>query len=382
MVALGRRPCAHISSPLVARQFSNRGLLSSKLSVLKPIPQARLSVVFRRKAVWAGSLQHLRPKPVWAGSLQHLSSLPGGDERPRRGMFSRVLGAGAVVSMLFGKVKYVLLALKLTKMAPLLSMVASSAAYSLVYGPMYGCGMVGLILFHECGHAIAMNHYGVPFSPMVFVPFMGAAIQVEKHPRSATEEVVIALAGPVVGSAAAVACAGAGHAVDSQLLMALGDWGLMINLFNLLPIGSLDGGRVADALSPALPPLGLLGGCGLVYYGVVANPIFYLILIMGGLQVGSRVLGIDEPKPWKRLHGPKMWIAASAYAGLVASLIVAMGLNNYGRKSPNQLRAERDLGVTDTIPADSHQTMCYDDYFATFDDNSSKTKDDPPTWWA
>ena len=35
----------------------------------------------------------------------------------------------------------------------------------------------------------------------------------------------------------------------------------MINLFNLLPIGSMDGGRVAETLSPWLPAGGLvLGG--------------------------------------------------------------------------------------------------------------------------
>jgi hypothetical protein len=70
--------------------------------------------------------------------------------------------------------KYVLVALKLTKMAPLASMVITSGTYALFFGWPYAIGMVGLIFFHECGHAVVMHRYNVPFSPMVFVPFMGA----------------------------------------------------------------------------------------------------------------------------------------------------------------------------------------------------------------
>jgi hypothetical protein len=65
------------------------------------------------------------------------------------------LGIGA--SLLFGKTKYVFAALKLTKAAPLASMVLSSFAYSFFYGWPYAIGMVGLIFCHECGHAVVMH---------------------------------------------------------------------------------------------------------------------------------------------------------------------------------------------------------------------------------
>jgi Zn-dependent protease len=80
-----------------------------------------------------------------------------------------------------------------------------------------------------------MRYYGVPFSPMVFIPFMGAMIQMKDSPKGAFQQSVIALAGPYFGTAAAVGCAVMGHAADSQLLMALADWGFLINLFNCLP---------------------------------------------------------------------------------------------------------------------------------------------------
>ena len=226
--------------------------------------------------------------------------------------------------------------------------------------------MVGLIFVHECGHILAMRRYGVPFSPMVFVPFVGAMVAVEKFPTSALHGANIALAGPYLGGAAAAATAYAGHAVDSQLLMALGDFGLMVNLFNLLPIGQLDGGRVADALHPALPALGLLGGAGLAATGAVANPIFYLILLGGAWQVGSRLLGYsDLPPAYKRLRGGPMVAVAAAYAALAAALIAGMGLNNVGRKSPRQLEAESRGEVYDRPPGVADGDA-YDDYFAEF----------------
>ena len=80
-----------------------------------------------------------------------------------------MLGAASV---LFGKTKYVLAALKLTKLASLGSMAVTVGTYSMFFGFPYAVGMVGLIAVHEAGHAIAMHQRGIPFSPMVFVPFM------------------------------------------------------------------------------------------------------------------------------------------------------------------------------------------------------------------
>ena len=58
-------------------------------------------------------------------------------------------GTGALV--LFGKTKYILTALKLTKLAPLASMVFTVGTYSLFFGLPYATGIVGLILIHEIG---------------------------------------------------------------------------------------------------------------------------------------------------------------------------------------------------------------------------------------
>ena len=119
-------------------------------------------------------------------------------------------------SFLFGKAKYLFVALKLTKFTPFISMVISAGAYSMFFGWPYACGMVGLIFVHELGHAFAMKFYKVPFSPMVFIPFMGAAIAMQHTPKNAFDEGIIALAGPVLGSVGAVSLSLAAPHIDTH----------------------------------------------------------------------------------------------------------------------------------------------------------------------
>jgi Zn-dependent protease len=108
---------------------------------------------------------------------------------------------------------------------------------------------------------------------------------VPQLPRDAWEDAVIAAGGPVLGSLGAGVVALGAAATDSQLLYALADFGFMINLFNMMPIGSMDGGRIAGALSPYASLAGIGMGGFLAYQGVVQNPLFYLILLAGGYDV-------------------------------------------------------------------------------------------------
>jgi len=258
------------------------------------------------------------------------------------GMFASVIAAG---SLLFGKTKYILGALKLTKAVPLVSMVVSSASYSLFFGWPYAIGMVGQILLHECGHAIVMRHYGVPFSPMVFVPFMGAVISRKKDPESAFEDAMIAFGGPVLGSAFAGTISMVAMTTDSQLLYALADWGYMVNLFNLLPIGSLDGGKIGDAISPYIGVGGLLAGGSLIYNGYVQNPIFYLIMLGGTYSTVARLFGRNGHSHSKNYYSiglKKQTSLAAGYVGLVLGLVYLMEENNKYRKTPKRLEYEQE----------------------------------------
>ena len=251
-----------------------------------------------------------------------------------------MIGAAGV---LFGKTKYLFAALKLTKLASLGSMVLTIGTYSMFFGWPYAIGMVGLVLVHEVGHLLVMQHRGIPFSPVVFVPFVGAAVAMNRQPRNAWEDALVGLGGPVLGSLGAGAVAMGAQATDSQLLYALADFGYMINLFNLLPLGSMDGGRIAGALSPYAGVVGLGLGGAMAFTGAVGNPIFYLILLSGGYETFQRFYNPQVPPHYYRITQQQRLALSSGYFGLIAALIVAMDANSRSRKPPEQLMRETEL---------------------------------------
>jgi len=292
--------------------------------------------------------QTCHPLRLHLGSVSHLTSwqnTPPGRGKPPRNRITAGIGAiGTGLVLLAGKGKYLLGALKLTKFASLGSMLLTVGTYSMFFGLPYAAGMVGLILVHETGHALVMHHYGIPFSPMVFVPFMGASVMMKRLPRDAHQEAMIAFGGPVMGSLGAAGVAMAGAANDSQLLYALADFGYMINLFNLLPIGMMDGGRICGALSPYIGVGGLGLGGFLAYEGIVTNPIFYLILLAGGYETFMKFYNPSSvPLNYYRITTVQRMGIAGGYFGLIAAIMAGMSLNAQSKKSPEQLKKEKEL---------------------------------------
>ena len=226
-------------------------------------------------------------------------------------------------------------------------MLVTVGTYSMFYGLPFAAGMVGLILVHESGHALVMRKLGIPFSPMVFVPFIGAAVQMKRLPRDAYDEALVAFGGPVLGSVGACAVGAAGLALDSNLLIALAAFGFMINLFNLLPIGMMDGGRICGALSRWSGVAGLGIGGGLIYAGAISNPIFYLVMLAGGWDTFQKFYNPAGhlPKNYYAITAGQRATITAGYFGLVAALIGAMSVSSSLKKSPEELVRERRLGV-------------------------------------
>lgn len=250
------------------------------------------------------------------------------------------IGTSALV--LASKGKYLLGALKLTKFASLGSMLVTVGTYSMFFGLPYAAGMVGLIAVHEAGHAGVMLYRGIPFSPMVFVPFVGATVAMKRRPGDAWEDALVALGGPVAGSLGAVGVAVGASATDSQLLYALADFGYMINLFNLLPLGMMDGGRIAGALSPYAGVVGIGIGGTMAYQGMIHNPIFYLILLAGGWETFQRFYNPTAVPPhYYNISTAQRTILTGSYFGLIVALMGAMALNNHSRKPPEVLEKEK-----------------------------------------
>jgi Zn-dependent protease len=137
------------------------------------------------------------------------------------------------------------------------TMLLSLFAYALIYGWRYAAGFVLLILVHEMGHYVAARQRGLEVGAPTFIPFVGAWVAMKQIPHDAETEAFVGIAGPVAGTAAAVACYYAARFWDAPLLLALAYAGCMINLFNLLPLSPLDGGRITAVLTPRLWVAGL-----------------------------------------------------------------------------------------------------------------------------
>jgi Zn-dependent protease len=126
----------------------------------------------------------------------------------------------------------------------------------------------GSILLHELGHAVVAIRHGIPITDITLWLFGGIA-RMGRDTDSPGTEFKVAIAGPAVTLAIALACAAVGIAfagadefgqamvvdenADTSGVLALVAWLSSINvlvlLFNLIPAFPLDGGRVARAIA-------------------------------------------------------------------------------------------------------------------------------------
>ena len=110
--------------------------------------------------------------------------------------------------------------------------------------------IIGVIFLHEAGHFLAMKSFGYQDKSIFFIPFFGAAATGHKEEATLTEKVWVLLAGPlpglIMGIGLAIAIYGKSEFPE---WLTTASWMLInLNLFNLLPIYPLDGGKVADLL--------------------------------------------------------------------------------------------------------------------------------------
>lgn len=165
------------------------------------------------------------------------------------------LGIVGVLLVKFGaKLAFLLPALKFV--APFLktglSMLLSIGVYAMAYGWRYAVGFVLLIFVHEMGHVWAARQCGIKVSAPVFIPFIGAHILLKQNLPGAWVEAKIGVGGPLLGAVGALFCHLVWLATGNDLFGALAFTGYFLNLFNLVPVSPLDGGRITTAISPWL----------------------------------------------------------------------------------------------------------------------------------
>jgi len=179
------------------------------------------------------------------------------------------------------------------------TMILSVFAYALVFGFWYAVGLVLLIFVHEMGHFLAARQRGLAVGAPTFIPFVGAWIQLKDLPHDVETEAWVGLAGPLLGSAGALACYYAYRATDEPLLLALAYAGFFINLFNLIPLSPLDGGRITAIISPRVWLLGAPLLVALFFWR--PSPLLILMALLAGPQV-MRAIRFDPNTPENRAY--------------------------------------------------------------------------------
>jgi Zn-dependent protease len=232
---------------------------------------------------------------------------------------------GVVIAKFLAKLKFFIL--PALKFLPILlksggTMILSIGVYALVFGWQFALGFVLLLFVHECGHLIVAKKFGLPVSAPVFIPFMGAFILLKDQPRNAWMEACVGIGGPMLGALGAVLCNWLGVTLNTPMLLALASAGYFLNLFNLTPVGFLDGGRIVTALSRWL---WIPGFAVLLWFGwTYPNLIVWLIVISALPRVFSLFRKrTEEEERYFSVTSGQRWTMSILYFGLIA--VLALG---------------------------------------------------------
>jgi Zn-dependent protease len=257
--------------------------------------------------------------------------LPRDRPQKRRGLRERIGGAIAALVALVGKffaaIKGLVLLLPKAKLLTTAgTAVVSVLAYSLFFGWWFAVGFVVLLFVHEMGHVFQLRREGIKASAPMFVPFMGAVVMMRQMPKDALGEARVGLAGPVLGTVGAAACLVIGEVTNSDFFRALAYIGFFLNLFNLLPIVPLDGGRAMAAMAPWMwfVGFGVLVALELLF----PNPILLIIVFFAGWELyrrwQSRKSGSIAQAAYYRVAPRHRFIVGAVYIGLILLLVLGM----------------------------------------------------------
>jgi Zn-dependent protease len=244
--------------------------------------------------------------------------------RPNNPGSRKRLGAALAAALALAlKAKSILLLLpKLKLLTTFGSALVSIGAYALIWGLPFAAGLVALLFLHELGHVIQLRREGVKASAPMFIPFLGAVISAKSMGRDAAAEARVGLAGPVLGSLASLLPLVIWLLTGDELWRALAYVGFVINLFNLLPVLPLDGGRAMAALTPWMWLVGFAGLVALAFF--FPNPILLLVLVFGGLESWRRwkLRGTPEGRAYHAVRPGTRALVAATYLGLAALLAI------------------------------------------------------------
>lgn len=174
---------------------------------------------------------------------------------------------------------------------------SGQVAMALAIIPLFGC-----VLLHELGHALMARSFGIGTRDITLLPIGGVA-RLERMTEHPGEEILIALAGPLVN---VVIAAGlgfgmyladmwrlpsefltSGASVSEQVLVELLSWNILMVVFNMIPAFPMDGGRVLRAFLSI--GFGRLRGTEIA---VGVSKVLAMLFILAGMTFFVPVMGI------------------------------------------------------------------------------------------
>ena len=241
---------------------------------------------------------------------------PPGRQRRRGGVLG---GLAALLTAILAYGKWILLfAFKLPLFATLISLAVSFGLYAAFWGPWFAAGLVVMIFVHEMGHVMEIRRQGMRATAPVFIPFFGAAIFQRQHATDALHQAEIGIAGPIAGTIGATVAWVAYGATHQPVLLLWAYLGFIINLFNLIPLGMLDGGWVLSVASKWFQ----LFGAALLVLAAVFLGFSPLVLIIAVLSIPAIIdrFRNDRLPYYRAVPTAARWGMGVAWLALVAYL--------------------------------------------------------------
>ena len=187
---------------------------------------------------------------------------------------------------------------------------------------LYMVALFTIVVMHELGHALTARRFGIVTRDIILLPIGGVA-RLERMPRNPRQELLVAIAGPAVNVALALALLAivrltgplpAATLYDFDPLLSLRGFlyqlvfvNVVLALFNMLPAFPMDGGRVLRAvlamrMSSYARATGIAARIGRMLalalaaaglYGL-RNPFWVLIALFVWMAAGTEAAAVRE----------------------------------------------------------------------------------------
>ena len=131
-----------------------------------------------------------------------------------------------------------------------------------IQGGLLVLTLFAFVLLHEFGHAFAARTFGIR-TPDITLYVIGGVARLTRIPDKPWQELVVAVAGPLVNVVIFVVLRGAIHLEQAQdpenlekieLLARVANYNWLLLVFNLIPAFPMDGGRVLRSLLAMVMP--------------------------------------------------------------------------------------------------------------------------------